>query len=143
MFGQEGKVTMKKVINLSFEDAVLDMKHLIEERGEDYVYPFYRGKGTCYYFEDDGQPSCAVGGILARHGVTAQDMDYWSMNESSVADLIRPSWDYAKEEHVDPPIHLDVDHKTADYLRQLQGNQDSGMSWGEAHDAAMRFVQDY
>ena len=58
-------------IQLTLDEVVADLRAIVAEKGEGYVYPNY----SCVYFEPTGEPSCVVGQVMARHGVSREDLD--------------------------------------------------------------------
>jgi hypothetical protein len=63
---------------LTKTDLGQDLRAIRSSVPEDYVYqpPDPEDVTTCRYFEDDGKPSCLIGHILARHGVTKADVGH-------------------------------------------------------------------
>lgn len=112
------------------------LQEVIAEKGEDYVYP-RAGRGStgdgCRYFENDGSPSCIVGHLLAKRGVTYDALLTLKfgaeMNESTSASGL-----------VGARV-IDLDPSQADLLREflvdVQALQDMGVAWGKAFSVAL------
>lgn len=110
------------MITLTDEQVLADLAAVIAGR-EDYVYTEENGP-NCAYF-DGNQPSCIVGHVLARHGVTLADI------QDDVAD------------HNGDTVHtlaadgLLICSQAAEVaLSMAQMMQDTGHTWGEAFAAA-------
>jgi hypothetical protein len=106
-------------LHLSFDDVMLDIKHTIDEYGEDYVYFAPDPNSGCVYFDEDThKPSCLVGHVLARHGVTFEDLTVQN-HDTEVSALIQEEF-------------LIVDQRTKRLLAGVQARQDNMIPWGEA-----------
>lgn len=104
---------------ITYDEAVADLMAVVEGR-EGYVYepdPF------CMYFNPDGSPSCIVGHVLVRHGITA--LQVGTLN-------------YSRAKRLSAEGVLDVDDRAENLLESVQGMQDKGIPWGEALTAALR-----
>lgn len=88
---------------------------VVEEYGEDYVYPRLGGLGHCVYINPDGSPSCLLGHALIRLGVMYETLS--SNNNKHVGSIPLLPWD------------SDV---TRQWARRVQAAQDRGTTWGEA-----------
>jgi hypothetical protein len=128
-----------KTVTLGFEEATSLAREILAEVGEDYVY--LHAEENCRYFEDEGEnigePSCYAGRILAKKGLTLDDLanvrnpDSWTtigINRlASVNALKRVGI-------------LDIDQKTEIFLDRLQWRQDIGETWGSAYWFAISAV---
>jgi hypothetical protein len=124
-----------KHIRFDEQKVVTDLRAVVATKGPDYVYPRggkHGGMGEdCVYFEPNGEPSCIIGHVLARHGVTLEDLrhDTEDLNEgSSVAQLIMDGL-----LRLDGPYERDL----RDFLQDVQAFQDRGVPWGPALDFAL------
>lgn len=113
-----------KSIEITRDEARALLAEVVAEKGGDYVYPRANmsdsdgNSALCVYFEPDGSPSCIVGHLLARKGITLSTLGDDS-NQVGVSSL------------VDDGI-LACDKITADALYEAQASQDGGDTWGEA-----------
>lgn len=125
---------------LRYADVVSRVEAVAKGR-EDYVYPkvtvviegetYSNGDpltdAICVYLEDDQTPSCLVGQAFALDivevGITPDDQ----VNQDSVATLF-----------VTSPLgeRYQVTRKAARFLAQVQGEQDTGIPWGQAIETA-------
>lgn len=100
---------------------------VVEEFGENYVYPKEHkvkfpdsSEPTCVYVHE-GKPSCMVGQILHRHGVSLEELaSYENRGAYSVAWLTTTCGEYAPS-----------------FLSAIQRRQDRGQSWGVALEQAL------
>ena len=140
-------------MEITYEDAVLLLKQIVADRGEDWIYPQYDGcpecssltsdygdevhycswhmSEGCRYFTDEGQPACIVGEFFSR---TLRPEEYNSIYlEGRVAS---EALNY---------LPLEVDQRTRRLLSVAQQRQDEGMPWGEsltrAIDTANTFTE--
>lgn len=116
------------MIELTLNKAVEITNSLIEEFGEDYVYPPARVGAACTYVKDEA-PSCLVGHILHKVGVPLGRLkvaDVASYGTSEGADRLIGS---LIEEGV---VHLEP--KAREFLVQVQANQDAGETWADSRD---------
>lgn len=109
---------------LTYDRAVELAREVVAEFGQDYVYPEDHkvkeyGDGDtnaqCVYVREDA-PSCIVGQILYRHGVSCAAM---ALEE------------FRNARHVAREL-ADADEKTRFFLSMAQDYQDKGKSWGES-----------
>jgi hypothetical protein len=56
------------MIEITFDSAIDGLKALVEEQGEDFIYPRAERDGSCVYVHE-GKPDCIVGRFLAAQGV--------------------------------------------------------------------------
>lgn len=89
---------------------------------ENYNYRLNDGK--CAYFNGDGSPSCVVGHVLAKVGLSINPMNSGNTARFHLLNL-------AKENFTPKAIRL---------LRIAQKNQDTGSTWGQAAELAMEGV---
>lgn len=103
---------------------ILDGLTEIAEANPDHKYQKPTEDGLCLYFHGD-EPGCIVGQLLAKHGVTGDQMrevddaQGWMLNERAVGDLIEAGI-------------IDTDHEGYAMLTVAQKSQDDGNTWGEA-----------
>lgn len=98
---------------------------VVEEFGKDYVYPeehrrWNTGTHMCVYVHE-GNPSCMVGQILARHGVSTEQLSRFEF---------RGAWNVASN------LVPGTSESALRYLDRLQGKQDEGFTWGESMESA-------
>jgi hypothetical protein len=115
-------------IRLTAHEAEAQLELIVRQKGEDYKYPH---KEKCVYYEPDGAPSCILGHLLHKHGVTRDDLTQHRVNNSAAAGSLFAG-----------SIIAPTDPKEADALRALlseaQSYQDAGNPWGQALDAGRR-----
>lgn len=99
---------------------------IVEEFGKDYLYPVENKRNfpdqiqsACVYVHDE-KPSCLVGQILHRHGVSLLELSMWE-NKGA----------YTVSYHT-----ANAEDGAQSYLSALQQKQDAGATWGEALDWA-------
>lgn len=122
-------------IHLTFEEASSLLADVVAEKGESYKYADYYG--ACVYFGtgvDGYVPACIVGHVLARKGLTFEDLGgdaiYGSMNAGCGVDILLQRG------------VLTVDHDvTAKLLAWAQEDQDTGIAWGAAVKNARERVE--
>lgn len=107
---------------LTYDRAVELAREVVAEFGDDYVYPedhkeleFNGSTPSCVYVHDD-KPSCVVGQILHRHGVS---IDQLMLNEFRNARVV--AFQLAG-----------ADDKARFFLSEIQSHQDKGHPWGES-----------
>jgi hypothetical protein len=121
-----------KSLTLDFDTAVEELRAVIAEKGEDYVYE-PDGTAACSYF-DGTEPGCIIGHVLVRHGFTYEDVvgsERLFSNGADVATLV------AKD-----IIQVDNDH-TEYLLSYVQSYQDGGQAWSDALTSALKEMQQY
>lgn len=96
----------------------------IAKSNPDYVYP----NMDCTYYNDD-QPGCIVGHWFARHGITAETVDFAKVNEQDVAGAVSG-------------LGIEIEPKALAFLSFLQARQDSRVPWGQAFDRAVADAED-
>lgn len=115
-------------MTLKPEDVKRVTKELLEEFGEDYVYP--HAGGTCFYAED-GKPSCLLGHIAAR-------LDPELFEDLKVIDtegFVEKDGDIEHAEDLfalDLGEDLDDEGTLTERLFSAQAAQDAGKPWGVA-----------
>jgi hypothetical protein len=125
---------------LSYEDAVLLLKEIVADRGDDYVYPsfdecaecstlrmedycdWHTNEG-CRYFTETGAPACIVGEFFHR---TLQPEEYnrFYLEGRTATEAISL-------------LPLEVDARTKSLLTVAQQRQDVGHTWGDALSTAI------
>jgi hypothetical protein len=116
-------LTCDRAVELAYE--------VLDEFGEAYVYPTEHKRvehegstPSCVYVHDEN-PSCLVGQILYRHGVSVEDL---------AANEFKGGWTVSER-------LANADFYARFFLDVAQGKQDSGMSWGEAVRLAVEHVK--
>ncbi|QUE26091.1 hypothetical protein SEA_STOOR_51 [Microbacterium phage Stoor] len=134
------------------KEAVAEaIDQLVQERGPDYVYPTEE-VGGCYYSFEDGTPACLVGAVVAKLDPAA--FQALVEIEAPVDDGNGGVWRYKAGTvgtvvaHPAPGLtglvgggRTDLSVTDRDLflaLKDAQGAQDVGRTWGEAREA---FVQ--
>ena len=121
-------------MRIDYEDAVLLLKEIVADRGEDWVYPnsgvcpecnedglgeceWHYANG-CRYFTASGQPACIVGEFISRTlSPHAYNRDL--LEARNAGDIL-----------MDLPY--EIDERTEHLLVTAQGEQDTNASWGDA-----------
>lgn len=112
---------------LNINEVVPTIASIVEDLGPDHV-GVSSGIG-CVYFEDE-TPSCIVGHLLHRRGMSAQQMEYAGVNGES--------FDAA---FIELGIRTSLEARV--YLYILQQLQDKGVPWGECKRRADEFRLDF
>lgn len=112
-------------VTLTREEAIRYLREVVDEKGADYVYPLSEHHSLCTYVHED-QPSCIVGHVLYRAGLTVEQLKTLDspgvpVRETSISTL----W---KEDL----LPIDIDQDAIDALHVAQVSQDSQSTWGEA-----------
>jgi hypothetical protein len=121
-------VTVPKNIPLTFDQAKAELTDIINEVGPDTVY-YSPGDDGCVYFYG-GQPSCIVGHLLAKHGVTQEDLDEAGCNAETGA------LSFFEVDFFDEPIFA-PDPAVKVLLSTVQKQQDRLVPWRQALDGAI------
>lgn len=122
---------------IKYHDVVEDMRAIVAEKGRDYVYEapikLDRRTGemgqTCEYFNDAGQPSCAVGHWLHR----ALGLNDVGVLEGKTAKEILTGGHRV--------IADEIEDRAVTFLDLFQWRQDLEDPWGEAFDQAIAEVE--
>lgn len=141
-------------MEITYEDAVLLLKQIVADRGEDWVYPQFDAcqdcsdlaaqadddeyyycswhmSDGCRYFTEEGQPACIVGEFFSRT-LQPEDLNRFHLEGRTVIDALQY-------------LPMEVDDRTRHLLAAAQQRQDEGMPWGEsltrAIDAANTFTE--
>lgn len=102
-------------------------QEVVTEFGADYKYPIEHKRDdglklSCVYVHD-GKPSCLVGQILYRHGVSLESLAQYEFSGAGVMTY------QVTEAENDAVAFLDV----------MQYYQDSGQTWGNALEAGLEY----
>ncbi len=125
-------------VHIDFEKAQSLVAECIAERGEDFVYPKQDGLSCMYvhgiteipvdedayeYTEDFSKatPGCIVGAVMAKAGISLEDLGKGSRNESGSFDLINS---------LECDELVTVSDQASNYLANAQTSQDRGVPWG-------------
>ena len=125
-------------MEITYEDAVLLLKQIVADRGEDWVYPnfddcqecsalrreeedaycsWHMNEG-CRYFTEEGQPACIVGEFFSRT-LQPEDLNRFYLEGRTVTDALQY-------------LPMEVDEQTRSLLLTAQQSQDTGHTWGNA-----------
>lgn len=116
---------------LTYERAVELAREVVAEFGADYVYPMEHKRQECEgstpscVYVHKGCPSCLVGQILHRHGVSLEDLSLWEF---------RSAWETS-----DAVANTELSAR--DFLWEIQSVQDSGRCWGEAVEVGVAHIK--
>lgn len=132
------------MLHLHLAETQKWIEEIIEVKGADYVYPHWES-GLCRYYEPHTmQPSCIVGHLLDRVGLTPESKPPW--NDADVLGLTKgyPTGSeffgvVAGADAYGPVLAMDDDAR--EYLLNLQVYQDQGVPWGEANRRASAFPE--
>jgi len=140
------------MLNLNLDKAVELVELAIASKPEGYKYEVPEGPGVCLYVDYDTgtwdeeteeyeqsnfRPGCLVGTALILGGIPQDNFLKGSLNEQGSNDILAALKD-------DGLITFDT--HSAHYLDMLQGSQDKGATWAEAHERTLkgqRAVKDY
>jgi hypothetical protein len=129
------------MIRMTYKNALELATQAVEEKGEDYVYTDERGVradnldaiagcANWHYSNPDDSSSekvvgCLVGNIMHRAGLNI----FKYARGADASTLIRTAY-----------TEVTVTDKAHTFLRELQSQQDSGRTWGEALEIAKKRV---
>lgn len=117
----------KMRVQVTYEQAVLALKHAVAKMGEDFTYTEDEYVDSCVYFDADRQPSCIVGHVLDELGLAPLPL-HASANACGVPTLVRRGV-------------LAVDRpQTEDLLASAQFGNDKGEPWGQALATAIDYA---
>ena len=122
------------MIELNLSRAVEIVDSLVEEFGEEYVYPPAKVGSACTYVKG-GAPSCLVGHILHEIGVPLERLrkaDVACFGTSQGADMLTL---HLRDEGV-----VQFTTEARRFLVELQSLQDGGETWKLAKDQALVIV---
>lgn len=111
------------------KSIVIDtLRSIVEEYGQDYVYPAAKTGDVCTYANSDGTPSCIVGHFISR--IDPEGFKKVANMEASEGESFSPdaALKYAG-------ILYDTESDYA--LSEAQDAQDSGQTWGDALQEAI------
>lgn len=120
------------MIELSDDKVKSLLREIVDEFGRDYVYKWPHAADACLYVHkvedgfDETKPGCIVAQVLHRAGVS---LEYMEGYEGRGANILL----FALENDA----ALSVSSQSAWALRNIQQDQDLGVSWGEAVDRIM------
>ena len=108
---------------LELPEARRMMREILDS-DPDYQAPWDR----CIYFDDQGNPVCAVGKLFDKIGITRHDMGAFRFggrvmdaNQTGVH-LISRIWAGK------------ISEEAADFLAEVQASQDEGVRWGDIRE---------
>lgn len=127
--------------------VVQALEEILEEKGEDYVYPYAAGTGSyegCKYTEGDA-PSCIVGQVIAKLDPELfEDLKEFEYEYGSfpVYDFSKPDApqvaSYAEDESPEAYYPtLDAELDVIEILNIAQAQQDGGSTYGKAVGLAL------
>ena len=117
------------MFTLSLDEAKSILSDVVAEFGEDHVNQSI--DGACRYFHPEtGEPSCGVGQVFARKGLTASDIDSFE-NHTAVRALIL-------DRKNEGTSFVEMDGRTVDFLQVFQYAQDESRTWGESLAHALK-----
>lgn len=108
---------MTDTIHIDRSRALALAREVVAEYGENFRYRWPGEKTQCVYAYD-GAPSCLVGHVLHRAGVTVDELH-------DMAGAIGEA-----DDNLPGRVHLDDDANRL--LRLMQGHQDGRIPWGQA-----------
>lgn len=124
---------------LTMDDVHKYVKEILAEVGEDHVYARFGRTAAkapmviCYYSDQmpDGTivPSCLVARILAKHGMTGEELSELD-GHGSIFNVVTAH----------PSLVPRVSAETLAFLSRLQGEQDHAATWGAAYESACELM---
>lgn len=117
------------------------LAEIVADNGEDYVYPraaIGDAFGSCVYAEDLEHPSCIVGHLIYRidPDTFQQIAESDSANHEGVSGIVSEYGDYNFGT-------VDEDVSLLDALTNLQDQQDTGSTWGNALWSFNLYLKDH
>lgn len=115
---------------VSYQEVLAVANAVVEELGADYVYPDYMN--GCVYVKGN-KPSCLVGHVLHRLGVdlisfaSEESYDGGLVNECAIDTLWVTTEEYG----------VSFSPLAQGFLSDIQTDQDSGCTWGDAVERAL------
>ena len=118
-------------IELTYDEALDLLNQAVDERGTDYIYNKPTDAKFCQYFHGQ-EPGCIVGWVLAKKGLTPDDLE----------DVSQYGQRYADESalHLAEAGIFVADDRTVTLLERVQQLQDDGVQWGAAVADALACV---
>lgn len=108
--------------------AIEDLKEIISEKGEDFVYRT-RPDQNCVYVRN-GEPSCLIGRLFHKWGVPLENLASYDNIYSNDAGSVG--------EYFEDNGFFTLEYGVMGFLVTVQGNQDTAyVTWGEALNAAL------
>lgn len=120
----------------TLETLIPHFRAIVARKGENYIYePLKKGSfinNGCFY-HDEGEPSCGVGHVLHRIGVTIQtlrDMD--ADHNTNIGDQYsRLARDY----------NITFDRGAMALMESFQDDQDQGINWGRCLEDGIAWAE--
>lgn len=115
------------LVTLELTGVIGHATEIVAEFGFDHKYAVPEDYGVCVYFAAENgefEPSCLVGHILARYGITYKQLDSRDCNTSNIVTVFGQGY-------------VKGDERTRAFLADLQAAQDAGDSWGRALVSAL------
>lgn len=126
---------------ITYEQARKLILEVIAEKGKDYIGSPDSEPSTCVYFDDLGQPSCIIGHILPKLGISRQDLVFEKEDDYYGPTEVDLNYETGAMELL-PRLGIKLDTQAQDYLRLVQSQQDQGMPWGDADIYASHYVEE-
>lgn len=110
---------------LTLEEAKVMVAEILSGAPDTRFDPISFGDACVYFNPDDGSPSCVVGHVFARIGITRASLDAFPrgpLPNTTVLNGIEHVWEGK------------ISKEAAGWLRRVQERQDSGFTWGEIYE---------
>lgn len=136
----DDNLTTLPLASITYDDAVTTLRTIADSR-PDFIYNASDDGelGSCVYFRD-GQPSCILGQLLARHGVTPDELTTYVPVSGEYVGMAGANGTVIRR-LVDWGV-VEVDsQRTLDLLIKVQRNQDRGSAWLAAVESAVARVE--
>lgn len=112
-------------MSITLEEVIETLDKIVEEFGEDYVYPDWQG--GCSYSTPTGEPSCLVGQVAFRLQPSAFDVfRYYESSPGMRGSSFNISGSYY------PATEFDLADNARRFLADVQIYQDGGETWANS-----------
>ncbi len=118
--------------NINLETVVEVVTEIVDEKGQDYVYPGSFRDDCMYWDYNHQEPSCLVGHVFYNTALISTEDDF-RLIENSTSDQACNSLETWKRAEFTGPAQ--------DFLYALQNRQDAGWTWGRALEFAHAAVE--
>lgn len=122
----------------SYEDVVSRIQGIIDVAGADHVYVRRDDRNVPCLYACEGKPDCIVGHLLVQLGIPVEDLEYNPSFEPGTKYDLSTEGIGTHFQHLHINRNISFDREGEQFLRVLQSEQDSELSWGEAFINAQR-----
>ena len=119
------------MIEITTQSVIEGLTAIVDEFGEDYVYPEKEAVIPRCLYVHDGEPDCIVGKFLHSVGIPLE-----RLKKADEVDGGTPAWKLLGQ--LEDERVLTAEDRGLNILQRAQDHQDSGIAWGEALRRAMQ-----